>query len=277
MGRIVAHVLEFISANKYGYREHDIQGAQREIKISMSAEPRKTGDQGADASQSQEARLKRRAAAAEQFDQRFQRRDGATIVNSLADGLNSLRDLLYTRVHGDVEQRVGLDSMMVSTAALKNPELGRNEIEFYEIAEATATMVDREYLDGDKAWCLAWLGRLRLGEEYDTPVAATRLSSYLARPTDDRRRMFAQILERSLPEAAHAPLVIYRLFPLAVSAATSLAFGDHIAAEAARKQQIVVLPGIGDCPHCHGRVLSNEEKCPQCSNPFWNYDWLTSD
>jgi hypothetical protein len=243
----------------------------------MSADPRKTGSQGADANQSQEARLQRRAAAAEQFDQRFERRDGAMIVNSLADGLNLLRDLLYTRVHGDVEQRVGLDSMMVSTAALKHPELGRNEIELYEIAEAAATVADKNYLDNDDAWRLAWLGRLRLGEAFDSPVAATRISAYLDRPADDRRRLFAQILERSLPEAAHAPLVIYRLFPLAVAAATSLAFGDHVAAEAARKQQIAILPGIGDCPHCHGRVLANEEKCPQCSNPFWNYDWLTAD
>ena len=168
----------------------------------MSAEPRKTGSQGADANQSQEARLQRRAAAAEQLDQRFERRDGATIVNSLADGLNLLRDLLYTRVHGDVEQRVGLDSMMVSTAALKQPELGRNEIELYEIAETAATVADKNYLDCDDAWRLDWLGRLRLGEAFNNPVAATRVSSYLARSADDRRRLFAQILERSLPEAS---------------------------------------------------------------------------
>lgn len=240
----------------------------------MGAEPPKTGNSGGEAT---EDRLKRRAAAAEEFDRRFQRRDGAAIVNSLADGLNLLRDLLYTRVHGDVEQRVGLDSMIVSATALKHPELGRNEIELYEVAEASATIAGMKYLDDDNAWRLDWLGRLRLGEAYGSPTVGARLSSYLSKSADDRRRAFAQVLERSLPEAGHAPLVIYRLFPLAVSAATSLAFGDHTGAEAARKRQIAILPGIGDCPLCHGRVLSNEEKCAQCGNPFWSYDWLTSD
>lgn len=245
----------------------------------MGADPRKTGESGTETSAetNPEDRLKRRSAAAAELERMYPRQDGATVVNLLADGLSSLRDLLYTRVHGDVEQRVGLDSMLVSAAALKQPELGRNEIELYQIAESAATVAELKYLDSSDSWYLDWLARLRLGEAHGNSAVANRFSYYLARSADDRRRAFAQILERSLPEAAHAPLVIYRLFPLAVSAATSLAFGDHAGAEAARKRQVVFLPGIADCPHCHGRVLSNEEKCHQCGNPFWSYEWLTSD
>lgn len=225
----------------------------------------------------QETRLERRAIAAEEFDKRFQRQDGARVVNSLADGLSALRDLLFTRVHGDVEAHVGVDSMLMSSASQKRPEIGRNEIELYQIAESTATVKEASYLGDGEGWYLDWLAQLRLGEGRRNPAAVNRFAYYLARSADDRRRAFAQVLERSLPEASRAPLVIYRLFPLAVSAATSLAFGDHAAADSARKRQIAILPGIQDCPRCHGSVLSNEEKCLQCGNPFWNYEWLTSD
>lgn len=226
----------------------------------------------------QEMRLQRRAFAAEAFDKRFQRQDGASVVSSLADGLSALRDLLFTRVHGDVEAHVGVDSMLMSSASQNRPEIARNEIELYQIAESTATVKEVNCLGDDgEGWYLDWLARLRLGEAHRNPAAAHRFAYYLAKSADDRRRAFAQVLERSLPEAARAPLVIYRLFPLAVSAATCLAFGNHAAADAARKRQIAILPGIQDCPRCRGSVLSNEEKCLQCGNPFWNYEWLTSD
>jgi hypothetical protein len=248
---------------------------QQTSEHSMGAEQRDTG--GQEEKTGQDERVQRRATAAAEFDRQFQRQDGAQVVNSLADGLSALRDLLYTRVHGDVEQRIGLDSMLVSAAALRQPELGRNEIELYQIAESAVTVADMNYLQASGSAYLDWLARLRLGDACQNAAVANRFSYYLARSADNRRRAFAQILERSLPEAGHAPLVIYRLFPLAVSAATSLAFGDHVAAEAARKRQIAILPGIHDCPSCHGRVLANEEKCPQCGNPFWSYEWLTSD
>lgn len=224
-----------------------------------------------------EDRIKRRSEAATAFDQQHGRQDGAQVVNSLADGLSALRDLLYARAHGDAEHPIGLDSMMISAAALMQPELGRNEIELYQIAESAAMVADSRYLGEGNAWYLDWLARLRLGAAQKNPAVTNRLSHYLSKSPDDRRRAFSQILERTLPEAGHAPLVIYRLFPLAVWTATALAFGDHQGAEAARKRQIAILPGIADCPHCHGRVLANEEKCLQCGNPFWSYEWLTAD
>ncbi|HUY91918.1 MAG TPA: hypothetical protein VMV10_24470 [Pirellulales bacterium] len=226
---------------------------------------------------SQLDRIKRRSDAATEFNQRHNRQDGAQIVNSLADGLNALRDLLYTRVHGDVEQRVGVDSLLVAAAEIKQLEMGRNEIELYEIAESATMVAERRYFPKDDPWYLDWLIRLRLGEAEKNPAASKRLSEYLSQSPDGRRRKFSQILESSLPDAGHAPLVIYRLFPLAVWVATALAFGDHAGAEDARRRQVAILPGIGDCPSCHGCVLANEERCPQCGNPFWNYEWLIDD
>lgn len=226
---------------------------------------------------SQLDRVKRRAEAAAEFNQRHNRQDGAQVVNSLADGLNALRDLLYARAHGDVEQRFGVDSMLVASAELRRLEMGRTEIELYEVAESAATFAQRRYFSDADAWYLDWLLRLRLDESQLTAAANRRLSDYLSQSPDGRRLRFSQVLEASLPDAGHAPLVIYRLFPLAVNLATALAFGDHAGAEEARRRQIAILPGIADCPRCHGRVLSNEERCPQCGNPFWSYDWLIDD
>jgi hypothetical protein len=224
-----------------------------------------------------EDRLQRRADAAAEFDRRRSRQDGSFVANSLADGLSMLRDGLFTRVHSDVERNVGMDSMLSPAAADRSAANGRTEIELYQIAESALTVEHDGYLTGDVAWFREWLERLRLGEQAGAPIVANRLNVYLSKTADERRRTFAQLLERSLPEARHAPLIVYRLFPLAVAIATAVAFGDHMRADAARKRQIFILPGITDCPSCHGRVLANEEKCAQCGNPFWTYEWLTAD
>ena len=57
----------------------------------------------------------------------------------------------------------------------------------------------------------------------------------------------------------------------------AIAFGDHVTAQDARRQQKLLLSSIGDCNECHGRLMENGEKCVQCGNPFWKYAWLTAD
>jgi hypothetical protein len=224
-----------------------------------------------------EDRNQRRAEAAAEFDRRRNRQDGGQVANSLADGLSTLRDALFTRVHSDVEKNVGMDSILSPAAADRSAANGRTEIELYQIAESAAAVEHDGYLDDDVVWYRQWLARLRLGERWNATVVTGRLEFYLSKTADERRRAFAQLLERSLPEARHAPLIVYRLFPLAVTIATAVAFGDHAKADGARKRQVFILPGISDCPKCHGRVLANEEKCQQCGNPFWIYEWLTAD
>ncbi len=225
---------------------------------------------------SAEERAQRRAAAAAEFDSQQNRSDGVRVANSLADGMTTLRDAVFNRVHGDVEKVFGLDSMLMPVAAMQTEAATNNEIEVYQIVEAAQCGVAHKYVPED-GWFLDWLARLRFGEDGVTAALAQRLAFYSSRSADDRRLAFSTKLQQLLPEVIRAPLVMFRLFPLSASIVVALAFGDHRRAEEARKRQITWLPSIADCHQCHGQVLDNAEKCAQCGNPFWKYDWLTAD
>ncbi len=224
-----------------------------------------------------EIRMQRRTAAAAQFNERLSRGDGEHVAGSLFDGLGLLADLFLTRVHVDVQRNFGTDSMLMPSSLVKMEEKAKDEIELFQIAEAAALTRDCQYVAGQDEWFAFWLAELRLGEQASAAASGHRLAQYSARSFEDRRRVFSTTLERALPEASRAPLVIYRLLPLAVRSATALAFGDHARAQEARKRQLLVLPGIGDCSACHGIVLDNGERCAQCGNPIWKYDWLTAE
>jgi len=77
-----------------------------------------------------------------------------------------------------------------------------------------------------------------------------------------------------LPESRRAPLVLFRLLPMAVHVATHLAFGGQIAAEEIRGRQRHFLPAIEDCRACRGKVLAPDEQCSECGNPLWNSELL---
>jgi hypothetical protein len=151
------------------------------------------------------------------------------------------------------------------------------EIEIYQTVEAALGIRENHYLMSDDSWMMKWLARLRLAESAESSAVVQRMAFYAERSADDRRRAFLSRLQQVLPEAGRAPLVMFRLFPLAVSIAVTLAFGDHPRAEETRKRQVTWLPSIADCHACHGRLLENGEKCQHCGNPFWKYDWLTAD
>jgi hypothetical protein len=224
-----------------------------------------------------ELRLQRRVAAASQFNERLSRGDGERVAGGLADGLGLLADSFLTRVHVDVQRNFGMDSMLMPTSIVKTEEKAKTEIELFQIGEAAAHTRACQYMAGQDDWFPAWLAELRLGEEAGSSGTSHRLAQYSARTPEDRRRHFSTVLERTLPAASRAPLVLYRLFPLGVWIVTSLAFGDHDRAQEARKKQQSVLPGIGDCSACRGSVLDNGERCSQCGNPIWKYDWLTAE
>jgi|GEM_PF-563700 len=226
---------------------------------------------------SAEERAKRRAEAAAEFDRHENRGDGARITNLLGDGLTVLRDSFFNRVHGDVEKEFGLDSMLLPVAVLKSEANSNLEIEIYQTVEAVLSMRENRYAAAEDGWATSWLARLRLAESAGSPAVVQRMAFYSERSDDDRRRSFLTRLQQVLPEAGHAPLVMFRLFPLAISIAVALAFGDHPRAEETRKRQITWLSSIADCHACHGRLLENGEKCQHCGNPFWKYDWLTAD
>jgi hypothetical protein len=224
-----------------------------------------------------EERAQYRAEAAAAIDAQEHRSDGAIIAPALADGLRTLRDLFFSRVYGDVEQVFGVDSMFVPVQQMQTEDAAKREIDLYQIAEAAAHARAQHYLNATEDWSLNWLGRLRLGSALDTPELGLRLSRYAAKTEDDRRRTFSVILERTLPDARRAPLILYRLLPLSVAIATDMAFSNHASATEMRRRQIALLPGIRDCHDCHGAVLEVGEKCQQCGNPMWKYDWLTAD
>ena len=202
--------------------------------------------------------------------------DAAQVVAGLADGLSLLRELFFELMHGDVERIIGYDSMLLGASALKSEADTHIEIEIYEIVEAAEEAAAGQFTSDDE-WFRRWLAQLRLGAAADKPAIAQRFSFYVGKPPDVRRRTFSALLQRLFPESGHAPLVIYRLFPLAIAAATAISFGDLRLAAEARRQQISWLSSIADCPVCHGRLLENGEKCPQCGNPFWHYEWLTAE
>ena len=110
----------------------------------------------------------------------------------------------------------------------------------------------------------------------DRTTLEQRVANYVSRSSDQRRRTFISALERVFPEANHAPLVLYKLLPLAVAICTSVAFGDSATAQAARDEQKQLLPVISDCSRCRGRLLENGEKCAHCGNPLWTFAWLTA-
>jgi hypothetical protein len=219
--------------------------------------------------------LARRTAAADQFCEHEDRKDGTDVTHSLSYGLTTLRSLFFKRIHDDVERKFGVDSMMIPVSLIKGETKAKAEIEIFQIAEVTA-FVQVENLVTDADWFQTWLGHLRIGDGYQNEYVQHRLTKYRQLSNDKRRLKFSTVLERSYHEASRAPLVLYRLFPLAVGIVTAMAFDRHLKATELRSQQTNWLPAIMDCHECHGRVHENGERCQLCGNPVWTYKWLTT-
>jgi hypothetical protein len=104
-----------------------------------------------------------------------------------------------------------------------------------------------------------------------------RVNYYASQNIEERRLKFVSVLQRTIPQSARAPLVLFRLFPRSVRILAAVAFADPLSAQKLRNEQIGFLPAISDCHECHGQVLDNDEICRCCGNPLWNYTWLLSD
>jgi hypothetical protein len=221
-----------------------------------------------------EAIERRNRAAAELFAREHLHNE-KMIVNRLGDGLTSLRNLLFARIHEDVEANFGSDSMIIPVSERKMEERVKGEIEVYQVAVAVEEAADRRYFRQDPEDFAHWLCGLRLGEGYEETHYARRLEHYLSLPRIERRVDFTGVLARALPEAARAPLILFRLYPLAIRIVTNLAFDDTLSAAEWRNQQIEWQPAIADCHECLGRPLDVDEVCTVCSNPVWAYRWLT--
>ncbi len=219
----------------------------------------------------------RLAAAAAQLAKKEPDLPAERITDSLAYGLNTLRHLLFQRVHDDVEENVGNDSMLLPVSVERSASAAMCEIESFQASVAALSVDDRQYTRCDKRWFVSWLAQLRLGEAVDDPKWRRRIRHYLAMSEDELRLSFSRNLENIFPEARLAPLILYRLFPLSVRLVTAIAFGNHLDAAEFRNRQISWLPAITDCHECHGRPLDNGDECSVCGNPIWSYDWLCAD
>lgn len=216
------------------------------------------------------------AEAVEEFNRHEQREDGARVVGCLLGGLTLLQRSMYDRVHIDVEREIGADSMTKPLSEMKASRRTTREIEAFQIAESAAAARELSYVGGTDEWYLQWLSALRLeGRRLDIEIRQQCLD-YLAKSADARRLAFSDALGRVLPESRRAPLVLFRLLPMAVRIVTASAFSDRTTAAGLRQQQVAILPAIIDCHECQGRVLECGEACPACGNPLWKYRWLTA-
>jgi hypothetical protein len=212
--------------------------------------------------------------AAEEFNRRENRSDGAKVAACLANGLTILRDAFYRRVYKDVEQNVGRDSMLMPVSESKTERQCIEEIEIFQVAESAIIAKQAGYVSQADKWYLPWLARLRLGDSGQDAKIAERSKLYLSKDPHDRRLTFTDVLSHVLPESREAPLVLFRLSPLSAQIATARAFGDPDAASKLRREQIAILPAIADCRQCRGQVLECLEQCRTCGNPLWKYEWL---
>ena len=166
-----------------------------------------------------------KAEAGQEFNERCRRTDGVTVLENLAAGMIILRDILYFRLHQDVERLVGEDSMYMPVSESRSQRRTKSDIELFQIAESTSAAKDpRSGVDVD--WYLAWVTRYHRSPSPGQGNNA-QLNSYLGQAPDARRLAFTDVLTKVLPESRRAPLVLFRLFPMAVQLATFLALGDR--------------------------------------------------
>jgi hypothetical protein len=216
------------------------------------------------------------AGAAEEFNCSGGRNDGARVADCLSRGLRILRDAFYLRIHQDVERVLGKDSLLMPVSELQALRRTTEEVEAYQIAESAAAVGQSGYLGERADWYLPWLVRLRLGEHSSSSQVLARCLEYASRSDDQRWLAFTDALARILPESRQAPLVLFRLYPLALRIVTADAFDDRETAAALRNRQAATLPAILACRVCHGQILPSDEPCPRCGNPLWKYEWLTT-
>jgi len=217
-----------------------------------------------------------RSAAAVELEPYLSGKPAHAVTNSLVFGLNTLRNLLFQRIHSDVETNIGQDSMLLPISAERSENRAKMEIEAYQIAVSAAAARDGDYVGNDLKWYVRWLVQLRMNDASDQTEWRRRIRRYMAASDDRRRLEFSRNLETVFPEASRAPLILYRLFPLSVRIVSAVAFGEPLEAIELRNRQTFWLPVITDCHECHGRPLDNGESCCVCGNPLWDYSWLNA-
>ena len=216
------------------------------------------------------------AEAAKEFNRRAGRDTGSSVAEQFDRRLTLLQDLLYCRLHGDVQQVVGKDSMLMPVSELKTQLAAKTEIAIFEVAESRSAADELGIDTRPDDWFARWLARILLGAAIEADALA-RLAEYEAQAPRERLLAFTDVLARVLPESRRAPLVLFNLFPLSVRIAASIALGDRVRAAAVRNEQLEMQPALGDCTVCRGQLLTTGKQCPECGNPVWKFNWLVAD
>ena len=149
------------------------------------------------------------------------RNDGDGVAGSLFHGLRVLREAFYLRIRQDVERVIGKDSFLMPVSEMQTRRRTPREIEAFQVPESVAAARQSGYLGERADWYLLWLLRLRLGEQPAGPHVLERCLDYASRSDDQRRLEFSDALVRILPESRKAPLVLFRLYPLALRIVTA--------------------------------------------------------
>ncbi len=211
--------------------------------------------------------------AATQFDQHQGGSDGTRVADHLAKNLTALRESLFRRVLTP-DKSIPLDSMLLPVSKLKAQQHGAEEVEAFMIAESADAVRVLQLVKKAEPWYADWLTAMRLDSWNPLGNVPERIAGYLKQSSDERRLQFSNLLVETIPETRRAPLVLFRLLPMAVHLATVQAFGISEAARKIRAEQIKILPSIAYCQKCHGELLPDGEECSTCGNPLWNKQWL---
>ena len=124
--------------------------------------------------------LSRRVEAAAEFNERSHRDDGVPAGDQLSPRLGHRGDVLYHRLHEDVERLVGRDTMLMPVSEVKSRLGTKREIELYQVAESAIAARELGYLRDADAWYWQWLSRFRQGP--DGPTMGRPTASVLTCP-----------------------------------------------------------------------------------------------
>jgi hypothetical protein len=203
------------------------------------------------------------------------KRRSVDVVDGLVAGLTTLRDLLVSRLHVDVERQFGVDSMV---APLSLSHEARQLIRASDETDAFAAAVVEDevtrggYVEQPAEWFFEWIFGLLLGES--PRIRQDQAEPYRALTDKGRHLRLVTALQQAVPDSVRTPPVLFLLFPLGVRIAAAMAFGDSRRAQELRLEQAELLPSIVDCHECRGRLLGNDERCRNCGNPLWTFAFL---
>lgn len=128
------------------------------------------------------------------------------MVGSMRDGLTTLRNLMFQRIHDDVEHIVGTDSMLYPLSAVKSEQKTKEELDVYQIAVSAAHVEHNGYVGADGPWYARWLAQWCLGENAQESRLGRRLLTYQSMDPDQRRLAFSDVLANVFPESLLRPV-----------------------------------------------------------------------